>query len=671
MAKASPAQTNFNRGEVTPLIYGRVDLDQYRAGLSTCKNYVPMVQGGVTARSGTYFVNATKDSAKTSRLIPFEFSVTQAYQIEAGDLYFRFYKDYGVIESSPGVPYEVVTPYAEAHLFELKFTQSADIIYITHPSYAPRKLSRTAHTSWTLTTIDFKDGPYLPTNTSVTTITPSATTGSVTLTASVATFAATDVGRLVRIKHSTTWGYAKITAFTSDVLVTATVVSAFGATTASLDWRLGVWSSTTGYPGCVTFFEDRLFFAGATNYPQRLDGSKSGDYENFAPTDAAGTVAADNGVSFTLNSNDVNVIRWLADDEKGLIAGSVGGEWIIRPSSSGEALSPTNISAKKSTSYGSANVQPVRAGKALVFVQKSGRKVRELAFVYEVDGFRAPDMSVLSEHITQGGVGIQLAYQQEPQSVIWMVRGDGALVGLTYEREQNVVGWHYHELGGTSTVVESISAIPAPDGTRDDLWLIVRRTVDGATKRYVEYMTKFFDESDVLEDAFFVDCGLTYDSVPATSITGLGHLEGETVRILADGAVQPAQEVVSGAITLTRAASKVHVGLGYAPRGKTLRIEAGAADGTAQGNTKRIHNVTFRLHNSSNLRIGPSFDQLSTIAFRTLSDAMGSPPPLFSGDKFETFEGDYETDAYICWEQNLPLPSTVLAVMPQLVTQDR
>jgi hypothetical protein len=674
VAKVSPIQTNFNRGEVSPLIYGRVDIEQYRAGLKTCHNYIPLVQGGITGRPGTYFASAVRNSATKARLIPFEFSTTQAYVIEASPGFFRFYKNNGRIETSPGVAYEIATPYAEAHLFGLKFTQSADILYITHPSYAPRKLSRTGDTSWTLTTISFSDGPYLPTNATATTITPSATSGSaITLSASAAVFASTDVGRLMRIKHGSTWGVALITAVATSVSATASVSITLGGTTASADWRLGLWSDTTGYPACVTFSDDRLFFAGTTNYPQRIDGSKSGDYENFAPTDVSGVVSDDNAVAFTLNANKVNVVRWLADDEKGLLVGTVGGEWLVRPSAQSEALTPTNINAKSSTKYGSADLQPVQAGKSVLFVQRSGRKIRELAYLYEVDGFRAPDMTVLSEHITRTGVGTQLAFQQEPQSILWMVRGDGALVGLTYEREQNVIGWHRHTIGGPATgaVVESVATIPSADGTRDELWLVVKRTINGGTKRYVEYLTKIFEDDDAQEDAFFVDCGLTYSGAATTSITGLSHLEGETVTVLADGATHPDCTVSGGAITLTRSASKVHVGYGYNMDGATLRLEAGAADGTAQGKTKRIHSVTFRVNQTLGMKYGPSFDSLTPIYFRTSNDPMGSAPPLFTGDKAVEFEGDYDNDAYICWRQDKPLPSTILAVMPQLVTQDR
>lgn len=673
MPKASPLKENFNAGEISPLMAARVRIDKYDNALKTCLNMVPMVQGGVTRRMGTYFVNETKSSG-AARLIPFEFSVTQAYVLEFGNNYIRFYKDRGIIETSPSVPYEVVTTYTSAQIPDLKFTQSADVLYLTHPAHPPRKLSRTGHTSWTLTDIDFIDGPYLPINTTTATITPSATTGTgITLTASVATFASTDVGRLVRIKHSSTWGYAKITAYTSPTVVAADVKSNFGAATASAEWRLGVYGTANGYPSCCMFFEDRLFFAGCTNYPQRIDGSQSSLYENFAPSKTDATVVDSNALAFTLNAADVNVIRWMMDDEKGLIIGTVAGEWILRPSSLSQALTPTNVTAKRSTAFGSANLQAVRAGRSSIYVQRAGRKVRELAYVYEVDGFRSPDMTVLSEHITEGGLGFS-DYQQEPWSIVWFIRNDGQLIGMTYERDQDVIGWHRHVIGGSfstgDAVVEAVACIPTPDGTADEAWLIVKRTIDGSTKRYVEYISPRFD-GDTTEDAFFVDCGLTYDGVPATTISGLDHLEGETVSVLADGATHPDRTVSSGQITLARSASKVHVGFAYESDIETLNIEAGAADGTAQGKTKRIHRVTMRLYKTLGLSYGPSADKLDVMTFRTSSDSMDSPPALFTGDKSINWNGYYETEGRIFLRQNQPLPFTLLGLFPQLVTQDR
>lgn len=718
--KASPLKDAFNAGEFSELTAARVRFEKYPNALRLCENMIPLVQGGVTRRPGTMFVAEVKTSAKQTRLIDFEYSVTQAYMLEFGDQYIRVYKDRGQIQTSgvsawvtatvyavgdlvtnggntyycitahtsgatfagdaaywylqTGTIYELPTPYLEADLFELKYTQSADVLYITHPDYAPRKLSRTGHTAWTLTTIDFQDGPYLSTNSTSTTVTLSATSGSVTVTASTAIFASTDVGRHIRFKSTgSTWGWLKITAYTSTTVVTASVQRSPAAATASTDWRLGFWSATTGYPSCVTFFEDRLFFANNSYRPQRIDGSIVGDYENFAPTASDGVVADDNAVTITLNANDVNAIMWMIDDEKGLLVGTKSGEWMVRPSSLQEALTPTNVAAKRSTAFGSANLQAIRAGRASIYLQRAGKKARELAYVYEVDGFRSPDMNVLSSHILEGGVS-QFNYQQEPYSVIWFVRTDGQLVGLTYERDQDVVGWHRHIIGGVfgsgAAVVESVNVIPAPALDSDEVWLIVKRTIDGATVRYIEYITPAFDE-DTTTDAFFVDGGLTYDGVAADVITGLDHLEGETLSVLADGATHPDVVVASGSVTLNREASVVHLGLPYTSDVQTLRLEAGAADGTAHGKTKRIHRVAMRLYKTLGLKFGPNASKLDILPFRTSSDEMGNPPALFTGDKSVNWNNGYETEGYIYLRQDQPLPFTLLGLYPQVVTQDR
>jgi hypothetical protein len=232
-------------------------------------------------------------------------------------------------------------------------------------------------------------------------------------------------------------------------------------------WRLGLYNDTDGWPAVATFFEDRLILGGSPSAPQRIDGSKTGEYTSsfvsFAPTvPEDGVVAASNAISATLNSNDVQVIRWMVDDEKGLLVGTTRAEWIVRAATTGEALSPTNISAKASTKYGSSNVAALRAGKAALYVQRAGRKVRELAYVYELDGFRSPDMTVLAEHVTKASTaatsGIkEMTFQQEPQSLVWAVRNDGTLLGFTYERDQKVLGWHRHQLGGYSDAGHTVA----------------------------------------------------------------------------------------------------------------------------------------------------------------------------------------------------------------------
>lgn len=672
MPKANPIQASFARGEISPLLHGRVDLGPYAVAAKTILNGIVRLQGPIARRSGTRYVAAVKDSAESVRLVPFEFSTAQAYVLEFGHQYVRFYMDEGRIESSPGAAVEIASPYAEADLPALKFAQSADTLYIAHPSHAPRKLARASHTSWTLSVIEFLDGPYLDENADAAkTLAPSAATGAgVTLTASGhSPFVASDVGRLVRIKHGSTWGNAKITAYTSATEVTADVKSAFGSASASSAWRLGAWSAATGYPAAVTFFEERLWWAGSTAQPQTVWSSRSGDFESMAPTAADGVVADDNGIAFTLAANQVNVIRWLNPGQV-LQIGTVGGLWILRATTLDQPLTPTTVQARRHRAHGCADLTPREAGDATLFVTRSGRQVRELAYSFERDKYVAPDMTLLAEHIAKEGI-VAIDYAQEPDPVLWCVRADGALLGMTYEREQEVIGWHRHVLGGAQAKVESVAVIPSPEGGHDQLWLAVRRTVNGTTRRTVEFMEELFTRAQAQADAFFVDCGLTYTGTPTQTISGLGHLEGETVAVLADGAAHPDEIVANGAIVLHRPASKVHAGLAYPTDIETLRPEAGAALGTAQGQTKRIAGVTLRFMDTLGGRIGPDAARLDEILFRSGGDPMDTVPPLFTGDKYVAFDGGHNIDGTVFIRQDQPLPLTLLAVMPRLATYER
>lgn len=582
--------------------------------------------------------------------------------------------------------YEVTTTYTEAEVADIRITQSADTLYIFHPSHPPRKLVRNSAVSWTLSALVFTDGPYDSENTTATTLTPSAATGSgVTLTASAVTginggagFASTDVGRLIRLKEGSTWGYVEITGWTSTTVVTVTVLATLTNMNAKTAWRMGVYSATTGYPRCGTFFEDRLWMAGAASYPQRIDGSKTGNYTNYSPSATDGTVANDNGVAFTLNANDVNAVRWMTAHEKGLLVGTSRGEWHIRPSSLNEAVTPTNISGKPSTRHGSSTVEPVNAGKAVLMVQRAGRKVRELAYVFEVDGFKAPDMTMLAEHITRPSIE-ETAYQEQPQAVMWCVRSDGVLLGFTYERDQNVTAWHRHELGGASNaagdeipVVESVACVPTPDATRDELYMVVQRYINGGTKRYIEYMAKIWEVEDEQEDAFHVDCGWTQIDVGgATTVTGLWHLEGESVGVYVDGTVHPAVTVTNGTATLSRSGTIKTLGYYYNSDGQTMPLEGGSADGSAQGKTKRIHKVGFWLVDTLGLKYAADADSdFTEILVRQWGDTYGQMTPLFTGVTRERFEGDYDKLGQVYWRADGPFPATVLAIMPQFEVAD-
>jgi hypothetical protein len=717
--KASPGQTSFNAGELSPLLKGRPSLDKFKNGCETMENFIPQIQGPARKRPGTRFVAEVKDSADATRLLPFEYSTTQSYVLEFGDLYVRFYLDGGVVESSPGTPYEVVSPYTSAQVGALEYAQSADVIYITHPDHPPYKLARVSALSWTLTAVTFAWPPFNDENTGVITLTASALTGNITLTASASLFVAGDVGSYFKISevsaskynqwttgvaytsgdivyylgniyesgttasagtrppiHTTgaesdgavTWtflhdgaGYAQITGYTSATLVNATVIKRLPTTSATTRWSEGAWSTRRGYPHAVTFYEDRLWFAGSASRPQTLWASTSGDYENhkYGTND-------DDALNYTINTQDMNTIEWLAPT-KVLAIGTVNGEFTLSATQISDPVTPTNVKITPQTTFGSApDVKPLRVGSVILFLQRAGRKLREYAYQFDTDSFVAPNMNVLADHVTESGV-VEMAYQQEPNQIIWAARADGALVGMTYERTEDVVGWHRHTIGGG--IVESVINIPHWDGDQDVLWMIVRRTIDGASVRYVEYMEKYQTGAD----SFFLDCGLTYDGSPVTAISGLDHLEGETVSVLVDGATHPNRTVAAGAINLQLEGSVVHVGLAYTATIKTMPVEAGSQDGTAQGKEQRINNVVLDLFETgAGLWYGPNTTDMDEYAVRSSSHDMDEPVPLFTGHTdLLAWPGEYEKGTQMVVQHRLPLPCTVRALLPQMHTYDR
>ena len=675
MGRVAVELTNFTGGELSPRLDGRNDLAKYNSGCKTLENMIVYPHGSASRRSGTQFVAEVKDSTKKTRLISFEFSTVQTYILEFGDQYIRFYKDNGQILSG-GSPYEISSPYLEAELFDIKFAQSADTMYICHPNHAPKKLTRSGHTNWTLVDDVIINGPFMDHNIETTTANPSHKSVGQTTTVTFSSttginanqgFLSTDVGRLVHIQD----GHFKITSVTSTTVVVGIVIVDLGiSSSTTTDFALGAFSDTTGYPSCVTFFEQRLVFAATTAQPQTIFFSRSADYENFDDKYHA-TVADDDAIVYTIASNQVNAIRFLTATRT-LIIGTAGGEFAADGGGTGEAITPTNILINKQSNHGAANVDGISLGNATLFLQRAKRKIRELAYNFDVDGYVAPDLTILAEHITESGI-TQMAYQEEPNSIVWCVRTDGQLLGFTYQREQQVTAWHRHIFGGSfgsgNAVCESVEVLPTDD-SEYQVWVIIKRTINGVTKRYVEYLHKFdFDETD--DTSFnYLDSQLAYNGSATTTISGLDHLEGETVSVLADGSTHPNKVVSSGGITLDRSSTKVKVGLPYVSLLQTMRIDAGANNGTSQSKTKRIYEITARLYESIGIEIGPDLNNMERIPFRSSANLMDSGINVFTGDKEIEFRGNYETDGFIFVRQNQPLPLTVLSLYPRLITND-
>lgn len=716
MARLTIVQTNFTAGEVSPRMIGRTDIARYQNGAELMENCWPLLHGGAKRRDGTLFCAATKFAAKRSRLIPYVFNRSQAYMIEFGDLYIRVYYADGTYT---GV--ELVSPYTEAMISSIDYVQGADTMFVFNALVPIYRLRRISNTEWTLVAAPFVTRPFdevgIKFATGLTLSLATVGTGR-TATSAVAAFQASDVGREI-------WsgpGVAKITAYTSTTVVTVEVVTAFsgvavtawqlrgspqttctanakdpigtlisltlgaagwrtddvgkfvkinrglveitaysspsvvnGIIRAALDatvaspanaWSLeaAVWNADDGYPCTGTLHEQRLVAAGSPGYPQTIWESRTGEYLNFE----LGT-KDDDAMSFTVSSDQINPITHMAQI-KALIALTYGGEFSLSGGVE-KPITPTNIQVKNQSVYGCNNVKPVRIGNELYFMQRSNRKLRAMAYKYDSDAYGAPDMSVLSEHITESGI-TDMAYQAEPESILYLVRADGVMATLTVDRDQDVIGWARQTTDG---LYESVASLPSEDG--EQVWAVVKRTIGGATVRYIERFVA----------GVHVDCGIAGVSGPGATIwAGLGHLEGKTVDIVADGVPMQPLVVTGGQVTIPRKAFNVQIGLHFKTTIKTLTPEVQGNTGSMQGNSMRIGEITLRFHETIGCKVNGQ-----TIAFRDLGEqVLDQPPKLFTGDHRIENLGWERGKASLLIEQDQPLPFHLLCVIKKISFND-
>jgi hypothetical protein len=783
MPRASPALSSFNAGELGVTLDARTDISKYGSGAHRLENFIALVQGPAQRRGGSRFVAEAKHSGRRVWKRRFEFSATQAFILEFGHQYIRFYTLHGRVlvgdvpawsDATSYVPgdlvahggvnyyciaantnqqppnatywhalegdiYEVPTPYDGDDLtnsegcFALQVEQSADVLYIAGAGkYPPMTLTRYGATRWVLAEYVPENGPFMDQNRDKSVkVQASAQTGSITITATAGIFSATDVGRLIRIEQESPniepwepdsqndvnagelrrydgrtykalntaktgtsppihiegvapdgqadgggrgvlweyqdagYGIARITGFTSATIVTAEVLVQLPALVVSgptYRWSLGAWSRTSGYPSAVAFAYDRLWWAHGIN----LWGSVPGLYTDHSP-DVAGQVTFDSAISLKLTAQDVNEILWMVEAER-LIIGTPGGEFALGPITTVDPLGPENVQIKRQSKKRCRSVRPQIVGTSVVYVQRAGRRLLVMDYAFEIDRYRSTNMNALNPQITKSGI-VDMAYQAEPDSILWCVLADGSLIAFTLDQEQDVVAWHRHPIGGNG-FVESVECIPDPTGDRDEVWIVVRRTINGQTKRYIEYIERPWEQGDDPAAVFYVDSGLTYSGAPARTISGLDHLEGEIVQVVTDGAAHPDRRVSGGSITLQSEASTVQVGLPCPARLVTMRLEAGSEDGTAQGKVKRVRGATVRLVDTLGGKIGMEGRKLYDIPFRRPSMAMDQPPEIFTGDKEVTFDGDYEPDCRIELVQEQPFPMTIAGIFPRLVTHD-
>jgi hypothetical protein len=408
------------------------------------------------------------------------------------------------------------------------------------------------------------------------------------------------------------------------------------------------------FPDNAALFRERL----ALSVQRRLHLSTAGDFPSFRPTDASGMIAADSAMDLELLSGDLSPVSWMAPAERLLIA-STGGERLLGEQNTSNAFGPTNVRVDVSGAAGSVDVGPARVGNDILFLDRTGRRIYRSTLGEGGQAFQ--NLSALADHIGLASPFVAMAWREIPTPVLFLASQAGELVGVTFDASQEVVAWNRHVLGGGG-LVRDLGCIPSADGTRDNLWLLVERTVLGVQRFYLEVMPDEYRMGMPIEEARFLDCSLVYDGVPANVISGLDHLEGETVQAVGDGFALGEFTVSVGSITLPQEYSKISVGLHAPSRLRTMRVHLGADDGVAMGKKIRIHKAAVRLVDTVNIQTGWAFDKLVRQDFREPGMAMDTAIPGQTVERTMSFPGTYDGDGYVCIQQDLPLPCTIVAL---------
>lgn len=582
--------------------------------------------------------------------------------------------------------YELTTPYAAADLFDIRFEQSADVMYLAHPTYAPRKLTRTDHNAWSIATVTFATSLAAPTGLGAVEsgggdgvqydyyVTAFDTeTGDESVVSSVATIAS---GRLRNDgggdtnKHTLTWNSVTGANRYRVYKQSGGVLGFMGSTdqlsmiddgieqdsTDTPPEARNPFNATGDYPGAVTFFEQRLCWGGSDNKPNGFWSSRSGNFENM---NVSFPTRDDDAITAGLVAREVNVVQHLVPLEDLLVLTSAA---VFRINGGGQSdfIGPASFISRVQAYRGASNVRPVVVDSVVLYWQARGAQLRTLGYQFDTDGYRGSDLTIFAPHFFKGRTIVDQAYTQHPLSVLWAVGDDGILYALTWELEQDVWGWSRCETEGG--LVKSVAAIPQ-DG-EDVLYAVVERTIGGVARSYVERLTT--SQWTAVASAVYMDCAVSYSGAAATTFSGLEYLEGEEVVALADGAVVAGLTVSGGAVTLATAASNVSVGLAYTSLIETLPPGFSTPGTSLQGVKKSANLLTVRVEDTRGLSFGLTDDDLTEFKARTDDDDLDSPPALFTGDLEASLPPTWTTNPTFVIAQTYPLPATITAVFPAI-----
>ena len=688
-------QNVLNGGEISPLLRGRVDQPRYNTGAREMLNMVPMPQGGATRRPGTRYLGTAK--SQTSRLVPFVFSETQGRILEFGDKTMRVWLPDGRLVSSGSEPYVVSTPFAASDLRAVRFAQSADVVYFAHQSYPPCKLSRYSDNDWRWETLTFMpsiaapqqpalqildkraddDKPKNPSRTDYSYLVTAidGETGEESSASPAATIEAEALNSVdyhiritwpavsgaseYRIYKKKTGVFGFIGRASKDDTITATTTLQYyddkniGADTEDTPIEhKNPFDGSGNYPSQVFFHQQRLGFAATANRPITIWLSRTGDFESMAssvpPKD-------DDAIEVTLAATQANRIVWLQPDRNALAFGTEGSEWTLQ-SSEGVVLTPSTVSFQlQTTNGGEGTVSALSVGGGVLYVQRGSGAVREFAYNYSADKYLGQDLTILARHIIKDRDITAWAYQQEPYSTLWCVLSDGTFAGLTYMKEQDVIGWHRHTTDGS---ILDVAVIPgAPD---DQVWFLVRRTAGV----FVERLESFFD-SDNLDDAFFLDSALHYSGEAADTFSGLEYLSGRTVQVFADGGTIDGLTVSAGGeLKLKSPAKSVHIGLPYTSRVIPNLPEVQTQQGWTLMHNRKISAVRVRTYRSMSFLAGIA-GNLSPIVDRHIKGGAFSVRQFFSDGTDLNMEtcGGWSSESPLVFEVSSATPLTILAIV--------
>ena len=630
MTRVNLLKTNFTAGEISPLLYGRGDLRAYDNGAAALQNVFIHPTGGVYRRPGLRYVGEARGRG---RFVAFEFNTEQVYLLAFSNMMLDVYQDDTLVAS-------ISAPWSEAQLSQIAWTQSADTLLVTHPDVPPQKITRAGPSVWTINAWTFaeKDGvlcaPFFKFETTGVWLTPSATTGSITVSASANVFDAGYVGTRMRLGTK----QIEITAFTSPTEVNAVVLQDLVSADPTEDWDEPAFSLRRGWPLTVAFHQDRLVIGGSRDLPNRLWFSKSGDLFNFDQ----GEGLDDESIEFPILSDQVNAIRALFSGRH-LQVFTSGAEWMV----TGDPLAPTTVQVRRQTRIGSPidrTIPPRDVDGATMFVGRTGHELREFLFSDIEQAYQAGDLALLVSHFFRNPITQDF---DPAHRLLHLVLADGTLATLTIYRSEQVTAW-------TRQVTE---------GDFQDLAVVGDKTYVLVQRAHGLFVEAFDNE-------FGVDSGVQSQVfVPEEFAGGVDHLESQTVAIVADGTLRQPQVVEGGQVPVGAPAFKAVVGLPFRHIVEALPVAGQVPGGTVQGLSYRVVEATFRLHETGAL-ICDLGAGLTTLPFRRLGGAAGfdSATPSFSGDKHIRALGWRRSGIDAPWriDQDVPLPCTVLSVTTQI-----